>query len=140
MKTKRNAPDNRLLEKHFQEQIRELCKIYGWRFWFCWTSIHSPRGMPDLILAKTLDDNETVLVTAELKREKGELSPPQAEWLEILSKVNGIFAFVWRPSDFDLILLLLQSKGLPDIIKTWKKHALSAKEPFGLSLAMRKTE
>lgn len=128
----------KISETDFSSQVEDLLKLFGWRCYHTWTSIHSPRGMPDLILAKTLDDNVTVLVAAELKNEKGKLSLPQAEWLEILSKVNGIFAFVWKPSDFDLILSLLQSEGLPDIIKVWKKFAPSAKEHFELSLVMQK--
>ena len=31
-------------EKDLREQIRDLCKIYGWMFYFPWLSIHSPVG------------------------------------------------------------------------------------------------
>jgi hypothetical protein len=129
-----------ITERDLREQIRDLCKIFGWKFYFTWTSIHSPRGMPDLILCKTLLDGNTIGLAAELKTEKGKLTDYQREWLILLSKIEGCFSFVWTPSQFDNIVELLQANGLPDIIKLWKKHALFAEKRFGLNLVMYQKE
>jgi len=37
-------------ERDLREWIRDLCKLFGWKFLFVWTSIHSPKGMLDLLL------------------------------------------------------------------------------------------
>jgi hypothetical protein len=91
-------------EGDLREQIRDLCKIFSWKFYFTWTSIHSPRGIPDLILCKP-----PRLIFAELKTEKGKVSPHQQEWIDLLSECGGnVECYVWRPSDIEEIARLLQ--------------------------------
>ena len=94
-----------ITEKQLREQIRDLCKLTGWKFYFTWTSIHSPRGMPDLILCRP-----PRLIFAELKREKGKLSPYQEEWISVLGEVGDkdIQVFVWRPNDIEKIAEILR--------------------------------
>ena len=89
-------------ERDLREQIRDLCKLFGWRMYFSWTSLHSPRGFPDLVLVR-----DSVILAVELKSEKGKLTPEQEEWLLALSKA-GVKTFIWRPSDWDNIVSTLQ--------------------------------
>lgn len=92
-----------ITEKQLREQIRDLCKVLGWKFYFTWTSIHSPRGMPDLILCKP-----PRLLFAELKTEKGAVSSYQQEWLDLLNECGGnVECYVWRPSDVEAIANIL---------------------------------
>jgi len=103
-----------ITEKQLREQIRDLCKLFGWKFHFTWTSIHSPRGMPDLILCRENEDGTASLLFAELKSEKRNPTEAQREWLNILGKVPSVGVYLWYPHDIDRIALILQ--GFPDII------------------------
>ena len=95
---------NGLTEKQLREQIRDLCKLMGWHFYFTWSSIHSPRGMPDLILCKP-----PRLIFAELKTEKGKTSEYQQQWLDVLGKCGGnVEVYLWRPSDIEEIVQVLR--------------------------------
>ncbi len=90
-------------ETQLREQIRDLCEVFGWEFYFTWTSIHSPRGMPDLILCRP-----PRLIFAELKREGKQPSPHQQEWIDLLTKCGGnVECYVWTPSDFETIARIL---------------------------------
>ncbi len=99
----------RLSERDFERQVLELAKICGWR-----TAHFRPAktskgwrtpvsgdgaGLPDLILVRPPE-----IVFAELKSEAGgKLRPEQREWLEALSRCEGVEARLWRPSDFEEI-------------------------------------
>lgn len=84
-----------LLEKDLRKHVIAYAKTLGWRTYFTWTSIHSPRGLPDLVLVRP-----PRLVFIELKSEKGKVSPEQQEWLDDLAAVPGVVAIVVRPSDW----------------------------------------
>jgi hypothetical protein len=73
----------------------------GWRVFHPFLSKWSERGWPDLSMARP-----PRLVFAELKAEKGRLTPVQEEWLELL-RGGGAEAYCWRPSDFDTICEVL---------------------------------
>jgi len=90
-------------EKAWQSQVVELAKRLGYELvYFTWNSQHSPAGFPDLII---LDGK--VMIVAELKREDGQLSPEQYEWLEgFLEKTPEVY--LWKPSDFDEVVRVLQ--------------------------------
>jgi len=94
---KTNLKNMATTESQLREQIRDLCKTFGWKFYFTWSSIHSPRGMPDLILCKP-----PRLVFAELKTEKGKVSPHQQEWIDLLNECGGnVECYVIRPSQIE---------------------------------------
>ena len=92
-------------EKELREQIRDLAQFLGWRFYFTWTSMHSPRGMPDLILCRP-----PRLIFAELKtdKRKSKLSPEQARWLWELRRVPGVEVYVFRPRQLERIVKILR--------------------------------
>lgn len=93
-----------ITETQLREQIRDLCRNLGYKFYFAWMSIHSPRGMPDLILCRP-----PRLIFAELKTEKGQLSEYQKEWVELLGECGGnVECYVWRPGDIEEIARIMQ--------------------------------
>ena len=101
----KSSPQLAISETELREQIRDLCKYTGWKFYFTWNSYHSPKGLPDLILRK-----KPRLIFAELKSEKGELSDAQLDWYFDL-KESGFEVYIWRPSMFNQIVEILQGKG-----------------------------
>lgn len=97
-------------EREFQGRVIETARLMGWRVY----SIPDSRratlaGFPDLLLWRVKDKR---FLFAELKREKGRLSKPQEAVLEelrlIAQGVREIEVHVWRPSDWDRILLILR--------------------------------
>ena len=90
-------------EKDFRQQILDLAKLTGWKCYFTWNSLHSPSGFPDLVMVR---DRRQVF--AELKSEKGKLTEYQLEWLKALQEVPGNEVFVWRPSDWENIVKVLE--------------------------------
>jgi hypothetical protein len=66
------------------------------------------RGFPDLVLVR-----RKRLIFAELKSEKGVLSPEQKEWLEAV-EAGGGEAYTWRVHDMDEIQAVLTSKYPPN--------------------------
>jgi len=91
-------------ERDLREWIRDLCKLFGWKMYFSWTSIHSPRGFPDLVLA---NPEQKRVIFAELKTDKGKLTPYQEEWLNALDAC-GAEVYVWRPGDIERIADILR--------------------------------
>lgn len=89
-------------EKDFLGKIAALAKALGYRTYHPWTSINSASGWPDLALAKA-----GRFILAELKTDRGRVTPAQAEWLWALYEA-GVEVYVWRPRDFDDIVAILQ--------------------------------
>ncbi len=90
-----------LREKDLQRHVRAYAERLGWSVYVCWTSIHSPRGWPDLTLYRARADGTGELVCIELKTERGKVSGPQQAWLYRLGTVPGVrWAGVCRPSDW----------------------------------------
>lgn len=94
----------KVTEADLREQIRDLCKLFGWLMYFSWTSLHSPRGFPDLTL---VHPEKKRVIFAELKAEKGKLTPYQEQWLEALREC-GQEVYLWRPHDIDEIVEILR--------------------------------
>ncbi len=102
--TSAQAVNYAIKEKDFRQQVITLAKICGWKHYFTWTSIHSPRGMPDLILCRP-----PRLVFAELKTMKGQLSEYQAEWMDLLSDTPHCEVYLWKPDSWEVIQAVLAS-------------------------------
>lgn len=91
-------------EADLREQIRTLCDLFRWKMYFSWTSIHSPKGMLDLLLTNR---EKKRVIFAELKTEKGKLTPEQQETFDDLEEC-GAEVYVWRPVDIESIARLLR--------------------------------
>jgi hypothetical protein len=94
-----------MTEAEFRGQVVQLARTLGWRTYFTWSSIHSPRGLPDLVLCKP-----PRLVFAELKTDKktSKVSEAQQEWLDDLNLCTGVEAYLWRPENWDELVEILR--------------------------------
>lgn len=82
-------------EEQFQNQVLELARLTGWTCYHTWLAAHSSPGFPDLVLVRP-----PRLVFAELKSERGKVSPAQERWLQVLADCQGVEVRLWRPSDW----------------------------------------
>jgi len=89
-------------EKQFAAQIRDLAIILNWRYYHTWNSLHSASGYPDVTLVRG-----SRLILAELKTDKGKVTPQQQGWLDALKETKAE-VYLWRPADFDNILEILK--------------------------------
>jgi hypothetical protein len=91
-------------EKDFQQTVVEMAEALGWMVYHTYESRRSNPGFPDLVLTKG-----GRLIFAELKAQKGRVSPEQMQWLGALKLCpDGIGVFLWRPSDMDEIEAILR--------------------------------
>ena len=91
-----------MTERELAKNVVHAAKTLGWRVYWTWNSLHSPRGWPDLVLLRRFtyaNVNDVDIIFAELKREKGKLTPDQEETLELL-RGTGHGVYVWRPSQW----------------------------------------
>jgi hypothetical protein len=99
-------------ESDFMANVIELATTLHWRVHHCrpaqggngrWsTPIQGHAGFPDLVLARA-----GRVVFAELKSEKGELSPHQRDWQ---SDLVGQEYNLWRPGDIEFIADILTTR------------------------------
>lgn len=80
-------------EKQFQQAVNDLCDVFGLLYYHVYDSRRSTSGFPDLVIVGT------EVIYAELKTERGVISPAQAHWLATL-RAAGQRAYVWRPEDW----------------------------------------
>ena len=92
-------------EAEFQTLVIDYAHLMGWRVahfrpaqtgkgWR--TAMQGDPGFPDLVLARN-----GVVILAELKSEKGQLSASQLQWSIVAD------ALVWRPSDWSDVQKIL---------------------------------
>lgn len=101
------------LEKDWQRDVISLARTLGWRVAH-FRAVKTPTGyrtpvqgdgagFPDLCLVRDR------IVFAELKNERGRVSPEQQQWIAALEQA-GVEAYVWRPGDLDQVLAVLQRR------------------------------
>ena len=91
--------DSAVSERQFQDSVIELATRLGW-MWYCVPdSRRCPAGWPDLVLCRP-----PVVLFVECKTDKGRIRPEQREWLEALSRCDGVEARVWRPRNWPEIV------------------------------------
>ena len=103
-----------MTEAQFQAQVIQLARMNGWRVFHpmkmqardgTWrTALSGDKGWPDLVLAHQTRG----LIVAELKADKGRLTPDQHQWLTALAPWAEIH--VWYPADLDNIAARLATK------------------------------
>ena len=92
-----------ILEKDFQHTLIAYAQLAGWTIYHTYDSRRSEAGFPDLTMVRGVR-----LIFAELKSHKGKLRPEQETWLQQLSGVPSVEAYVWRPLDWPEIEKVLQ--------------------------------
>jgi hypothetical protein len=90
-------------EKEFMQRVIVLAQMNNWLVYHTYDSRRSQRGFVDLVLVRG-----GRLMFVETKREDGRLTQDQSDWLLRLSRVPGVVATVWRPSDWSEIERVLQ--------------------------------
>jgi Holliday junction resolvase len=89
-----------MLEAEFHEQVAHLMRINGWSVYSVPDSRRvSLAGYPDIT---AWSGNR--LIFAELKREKGRVSPAQEEVLAELRQIPCAEVYLWKPSDWQEIV------------------------------------
>ena len=81
-----------MTERALQDATFGMARAMGFLCYHAWSSIHSPAGFPDGVLARARD-HRTLFV--EFKTEKGKLTEAQVAWGEAL----GDAWRCWRPRD-----------------------------------------
>ena len=119
-----------ITEKQFSQQVEDLLNLYGWHWCHFrparteegWrTALSGHQGFPDYIAT-----HPPRLIFAELKSEKGKITPEQEEWLGMLRECGSypsssflddkgltlvyqrLGVYLWRPSDFETIIEILK--------------------------------
>lgn len=92
-----------LNEKQFTQQVTDLAKQLGWATYHPYLSVRSTPGWPDIALVRP-----PRLILAELKTDKGKVSPHQEHWLDLLKACDGVEVYLWRPAHFDEIVRVLR--------------------------------
>lgn len=106
-------------EAQLQEQVLDLAQLAGWMVahfrparvghgddqrWVTPVAADG-KGFPDLVLAHP----QRGVLFRELKSAKGQVSPEQDAWLQVLT-AGGANAGLWRPSDSDDIEAILTGR------------------------------
>lgn len=100
----------KLSEEEFQQQVIDLAHYCNWtvahfrkartlKGWV--TPVQADgKGWPDLVLVRHF-----TIIFAELKSEKGKLTPEQQNWIDLLSNVGDkdVQVYIWRPENWDKI-------------------------------------
>jgi len=99
-------------EKQFMAAVVQYAKLKRWKVYHTYSSIRSEKGFPDLTLCRVdhkykwsgraNHSKPGRIVFAELKSEKGRLTPEQEHWLEDLA-CCPCEVYLWRPSDWKKI-------------------------------------
>lgn len=88
-------------EKDLAATVIEMARAYGWLVaGVVDQRVYARRfsaGVPDLMMVRGKR-----LVFAELKSQRGKVTPEQQEWLSALV-VTGAEVYLWQPQDLDLI-------------------------------------
>ena len=85
-----------MTEKELQKHIMAAARECGWLVHHQTVALYSAAGLPDLTMCRP-----PRLIYAELKGEKGKVTPAQQEWLDTLRQVPGIEVYLWRPADLE---------------------------------------
>lgn len=110
-------------EKKLEGWVKELAKLFGYRYYHTWRSLHSPAGFCDCVLVRP-----PRLIFAELKSDRGKLTPEQEAWLDVLSRCPGVEVYLWKPDDFQDISDILMCHTLEEVPASKTRWPLEAKD------------
>ena len=87
-----------MTEKQFLSDVKEVAKIrHVDKFYHPFLSKWSEKGFPDCTIIKV-----PRLIFAELKSEKGIITPAQQQWFDLLRECKTVEAYIWRDSEYIL--------------------------------------
>jgi hypothetical protein len=103
-------------EAEWQQQVVDLAGLLNWRHLHVrrsigkgqrWTTATNVKGFPDLLLWHEIQQR---VIGAELKTEKGRVTPEQKEVLRSLGAA-GVEVYVWRPADLLQVQAILSGRS-----------------------------
>lgn len=103
-------------EDELLRTVIDLAHLHGWRVAHFRTAL-TTRGNwitpvqadgKGLVLVRGEMLHNDRLIFAELKSQKGHISPEQNEWLMALGECKGAYVYLWRPSDLPEIAEILR--------------------------------
>lgn len=97
-------------EDEWQAMVVAKARAFGWEVYHTLDSRGSESGFPDLVLARPpLVEHVFAgrVMYAELKAEGGVQSDAQKKWEKLL-RDGGHAVFLWRPSDWRAVTMILQ--------------------------------
>lgn len=100
-------------EKDFQQNVKDLARMLGWKTYHTLNSKGSDEDFPDLVMAKRRNigticpEFETRLIVAELKIEGKKPTAGQQEWLDFFRDI-GAETYAWQPHDWERIQKVLR--------------------------------
>ena len=92
-----------MTEREFQAQVIQYAGLAGWMIYHTYDSRRSQPGFPDLVLVRGRH-----VIFAELKTDKGRVTPDQQHWLNSLEDVEFVDARLWRPKYWEEIETVLR--------------------------------
>lgn len=90
-------------EKQFVQLVMDFVRLNGFLAYHTWRSDRSAKGFPDVIAV-----GHDVCLAIELKLDGRYPNAKQAEWLERLGAIEGIWAFCLQPTDWPWFQVLVQ--------------------------------
>lgn len=97
-----------ITEKKFMAQVIEVASWYSWISYHTHDSRRSEPGFPDLVLVRPPS-----VLFVELKTDTGRTTPTQKTWIKALEQCPGVEVYLWRPRDFEAIVLRLEKRERP---------------------------
>lgn len=94
---------NATSERDLQQAIYDAARELGFLAYHPWSSKHSAKGFPDLVLI-----GYGACLAIELKSEKGKATEAQIEWLLAFQTVKKVYAFTIRPHQQDALIFRLR--------------------------------
>lgn len=85
-----------MTENQLLAAVRQLIKLNGLLGYHTHRSDRSEPGFPDLTILHAASGR---LAFAELKTDKGRVTPAQRTWLDGLARTAGVLVYLWRPAD-----------------------------------------
>lgn len=96
-----------ITEKEFTRQVETLLNLYHWHFYHVYEqkfyAHRSANGFPDYVAVR---DGRVLFI--ELKSENGLLTTDQITWLAELRQCPDIEVWLWRPSNWNQIEVVLR--------------------------------
>lgn len=97
-------------ERRWQREVMMALRRLGWTLaYHTWNSERSAAGFPDIVAFKSSHSAGIAprFLVVELKRQDRKTTRAQDAWLDAF-RTYGAECFVWRPSDWDECLAVLQ--------------------------------
>lgn len=90
-------------EKEYQRDIQLHLQRHGWLDYHPRVSFYDRPGFPDIVAIRP-----PRVIFAEIKTDKGRLSPAQEEYKRQLEACPGVEYYIWRPRDWEMVKRIIE--------------------------------